>query len=201
MRFANWLLVFMGALLLALPAGAQTQAQRIRGTIVGLDGLTLTVATRQGPQVKIAMAENFTVGADKDVDLAAIAPGSFVGVTAQPIPGGGWKAIAVVLFPELARGAGEGHYGWDLAPGTSMTNATVTAVVSKTDGHDISLRYKDSNLDILVPAGTPLVTPTAADRSDVKPGAYVILFAMKHPDGSLSATRMTVEKDGVKPPM
>lgn len=191
----------MGALLMALPAGAQAQTQRIRGTIVGLDGLTLTVATREGPQVKIAMDKNFTVGAVKKVDISAITAGKFVGVAAEPIPGGGWKAMEVLLFPEAARGTGEGHYGWDLAPGSSMTNADVTAVVSKSDGHSVSLQYKGGNLDILIPDGTPLVTPAAADRNDVKPGAYVILFAAKHPDGSLTATRMTVEKDGVKPPM
>ena len=47
-------------IMLAPPATAQVQ--RIRGTIAGLDGLTLTVATREGPQVKITLAENYTGG-------------------------------------------------------------------------------------------------------------------------------------------
>ena len=186
-------------IMLAPPATAQVQ--RIRGTIAGLDGLTLTVATREGPQVKIALAENYTVGAFKKIDLSAIAPGTFIGVTAAPIAGGGWRAVAVALFPESARGSGEGHYAWDLAAGDSMTNATVTAVVNKADGHSVNLKYKDSNIDILIPDGTPMVTPTAADRGDVKPGAYVLLGATKQADGTLTATHLTVEKDGVKPPM
>jgi hypothetical protein len=205
MRVYNWLIGFGASLIafamIALPAGAQAQVQRLRGTIVDLDGRVLTVATRDGPQVKILLDEKYSVGAVKKVDLSAIAPGTFVGIAADPMPGGGWKAIEVLLFPESGRGSGEGHYPWDLTPDSSMTNATVTAVVTRTDGHMASLKYKDGSVDILIPDGIPLVTFTAADRSDVKPGAFVLLGATKQADGTLTATRLTVEKDGVKPPM
>jgi hypothetical protein len=194
--FIAWLI---GAAALAMPADAQPQA--IRGTIAALDGQVLTVTTREGPQVKITLADNYTVGAVKKVDLAAIAPGTFVGIAAAPMPGGGWRALEVLLFPEAARGSGEGHYDWTLAPGASMTNATVTAVVNSKDGHNVNLKYKDGSIDITIPDNTPLVTPTTADRSDVKPGAYALLFATKTADGGFTATRVNVEKDGVKPPM
>jgi hypothetical protein len=188
-----------GWLIIAAPAVAQTQ--RIRGTITALDGQVLTVTTREGPQVKIKLDDKYTVGAVKNVDMAAIAPGTYVGIAAAPVPGGGWRALEVLLLPEAARGSGEGHYDWDLAPGSSMTNATVTAAVNSTDGHKVNLKYKDGSVDIVIPEGTPLVTPTTGDRSDVKPGAAVLLGAAKAADGSLTATRLTVEKDGVKPPM
>jgi Domain of unknown function (DUF5666) len=193
---AAWLI---GSVLIAVPAEAQTQ--RIRGTIASLDGQVLVVTTREGPQVKILLDDKYTVGALKKIDMAAIAPGTFVGIAAAPTPGGGWRALEVLLFPEAGRGSGEGHYDWDLAPGSSMTNATVTAAVNSTDGHKVNLKYKDGNVDIVIPDGTPLVTPTSADRSDVKPGAAVLVGATKAADGSLTATRLTVEKDGVKPPM
>jgi hypothetical protein len=205
MLIRNWLTgvgrVLVALAMVALSASAQAQVQRVRGTIVSLDGQMLTVATREGPQVKILLDEKYAVGAVKKVDLAAIAPGTFVGVAASPIPGDGWKALEVLLFPESARGSGEGHYGWDLTSDSSMTNATVTAVVTRTDGHMASLKYKDGSIDILIPDGIPLVTFTAADRSDVKPGTFVLLGATKQADGTLTATRLTVEKDGVKPPM
>jgi hypothetical protein len=35
----------------------------------------------------------------------------------------------------------------------------------------------------------------------VKPGAVIFIFGQRRPDGSVSATRATLEKDGVKPPM
>ena len=184
---------------LAPPASAETQ--RIRGTIAALDGNTLTIATREGPQVKVMLADNWTVGALKNVDISAIKPGSYVGIASTPMAGGGLRAVEVLLLPESARGAGEGHYPWDLGPGNMMTNATITADVDKSDGHSLNLKYKDGSVDILVPPGIPLVTPTTADRSDAKPGAALIVFATKQADGTLTAARFTVEKDGVKPPM
>jgi hypothetical protein len=39
------------------------------------------------------------------------------------------------------------------------------------------------------------------DLSLVKPGAAIFIFGQRKPDGSVSATRATLEKDGVKPPM
>ncbi len=203
MRINAFLVAFaaclIGGALTATPTAAQPQ--RIRGTIASLDGQVLTVTTREGPQVKITLADNYSVGAVKKVDASAITTGTFVGIAAAPAPGGGWRALEVLLFPESGRGSGEGHYDWDLAPGSSMTNATVTAVVNSTNGHSVNLKYKDGSVDIVIPDGTPLVTPTTADRSDVKPGAAVLVGATKAADGTLTAARITVEKDGVKPPM
>jgi hypothetical protein len=35
----------------------------------------------------------------------------------------------------------------------------------------------------------------------VVPGAHVFIFANRQPDGSLTASRLTVGKDGLVPPM
>jgi hypothetical protein len=62
MRMRDWLIGTGGALiglaLIPMPAGTQTQVQRIRGTIVNLDGRLLTVATREGPQVRTSSTKN-----------------------------------------------------------------------------------------------------------------------------------------------
>ena len=205
MRIQTGLNAFCAALLaltiIMLAPPATAQSQRIRGTIAALDGNALTVTTREGTQVKIMLAANWTVSALKKVDMSAITPGSYVGIASAPVSGGGLRAVEVLLLPESARGAGEGHYPWDLAPGDMMTNATITAIVNNTDGRSINLKYKDGSVDVLVPDGIPLVTPTTADRSDARPGAALIISAAKEPDGTLTATRFTVEKNGVKPPM
>ena len=46
-------------------------------------------------------------------------------VLPQPQADGTQKALEVVVFPEAARGTGEGHRPWDLLPQSTMTNATV----------------------------------------------------------------------------
>ena len=60
------------------------------------------------------------------------------------------------------RGVGEGHHEWDLAPGSMMTNATVSAEVNATAGHDVTLAYKGGNFTVHVPPDLPVLEPTPA---------------------------------------
>lgn len=47
----------------------------------------------------------------------------------------------------------------------------------------------------------PVVTYVPADKSDLKPGAKVIAFMKKLPDGSFETNRVSVGRDGLTPPM
>ena len=49
--------------------------------------------------------------------------------------------------------------------------------------------------------GIPIVTFAPGDRADAKVGAKVFLGAAKGADGSLTAGRILVGKDGLTPPM
>ena len=53
----------------------------------------------------------------KKVDLAAIVPNTYVGIATRTGANGELRAIEVLVFPEAMRGAGEGHYAWDLEAG------------------------------------------------------------------------------------
>jgi hypothetical protein len=64
------------------------------------------------------------------------------------------------------------------------------------------VKYKDGEKKVVVPPGTPIVTFVAGDKSELKPGAKVIIFsAAKQDDGSLEANRVNVGRDGITPPM
>ncbi len=185
---------------LATSALAQTPSStRIRGTIAALDGQHMTVTTREGAALPIALTEPLIVTALKAVEFAAIQPGAYVGIAAEPGADGELQAIAVYIFPEERRGVGEGHREWDLKPGSTMTNANVTAAVQGISGRDVDLAYKDGSKNVHVPAGVPVVTPIPAEKADLKPGAKVFLTATKTDDGSLGTSRVVVEKDGVAP--
>ncbi|MGE5525138.1 MAG: hypothetical protein ACM3SS_15605, partial [Rhodospirillaceae bacterium] len=93
-----------------------------------------------------------------------------------------------------------GHGPWDSEPGSTMTNATVHAVVTASANRELTLKYKDGSQTIRIPDGIPIVTTVPADRSYLKPGEYVFVAARKDADGSLTALRIQVSKDGVKPP-
>jgi hypothetical protein len=189
-----------------LCASASAQApiptQRIRGDVTALDGLDLRVKDRMGETLTVKLAENYTVTAVAKIDMSAIKPGAFVGIASMPQPDGTLKAIEVLLFPESMRGSGEGHYPWDLRPGSMMTNATVTyATVESSGGQRLTLKYKDGEKTIEVPPEAPLVTFEPGNRPMLVPGAHVILTAAKQPDGTLTAGRVAIGKDGLVPPM
>ena len=134
-------------------------------------------------------------------DLAAAGKGSFIGTAAVPQPDGRLKAQEVLIFPEAMRGVGEGHRTWDLTPDSTMTNATVEAAVSDVAGRVLTLTYKDGQQELVVPPVTPVVTIAPGDTSLLKPGNHVFLSATQPPGGGLTASRITVGKDGLVPPM
>jgi hypothetical protein len=82
-----------------------------------------------------------------------------------------------------------------------MTNGTVTGVVEAKSGRELSLSFKGSSNKISVPPGVPIVTFAPAERADLRPGAPVMFGATKNAAGELAASRITVGKDGVAPPM
>jgi hypothetical protein len=189
--------------LFSVAAIAQTTAPptRIRGTIAAVEGQTLTIATREGPKVDVMLNDPLTVATVKKVDLASIAPGTYVGIATRNGANGEMQAIEVLVFPDSMRGAGEGHYAWDLEPGSMMTNGTVSGAVQATSGRELSLSFKGGSNKIVVPSDAPIVTFAPAERADLKPGAPVMFGATKNADGKLAASRVTVGKDGVAPPM
>ena len=99
------------------------------------------------------------------------------------------------------RGTGEGERPWDLTPDSLMTNATVSGITSAPQGQALKVTYKGGESEIIVAPNTPIVTFAPGDASLLKPGAAIITAATKKPDGTLSASRVTAETDGVRPPM
>jgi hypothetical protein len=180
----------------------QPQTVRIRGTIENVDGPMLLIKSREGTDMKVRMTDNVAVFGVAKTELSEIKPGSYIGVSAMPEPDGTQKALAVHIFPESQRGAAEGFRPWDLKPNSTMTNATVAETVKGTDGQNILVKYKDGEKKVVVPPGTPVVTFVAGDKSEVKPGAKIIIFgAVKKDDGTLEANRVNIGRDGMMPPM
>ncbi|MFL6789647.1 MAG: hypothetical protein ACJ8EE_00515 [Bradyrhizobium sp.] len=198
---------FVTLLAVAVAAASAAWAQqpptvRIRGTIEAVDGPLLSVKSRDGTDVKVRVTDNVAVFGVAKTELSEIKQGSYIGVTAMPEPDGTQKALAVHIFPENQRGAAEGFRPWDLRANSTMTNATVAETVKGTDGQNILVKYKDGEKKVLVPPGTPVVTFVAGDKSELKPGAKIIVFsAAKKDDGTLEAARVNVGRDGVTPPM
>ena len=180
-------------------------AVRVRGTIEQVDRQTYVVKSRDGAELKVVLADNALVVAIVRASISDIKPGSFVGVTGMPQADGSQKAIEVHIFPEAMRGTGEGHYSWDLQPKSTMTNASVVDIeqtVTEVDGRVLSMKYKDGEKKIIVPAKVPIVTYVPSDKSELKPGVQIFISAAKKlPDGTLQAPRVNFGRDGLTPPM
>jgi hypothetical protein len=206
-KLNNWMpraivAAFAVCIVTSSASAQQAPTVRIRGTIESVDGNTLAIKTREGTDVKVNMTDNVAVFAVVKTSLSEIKDGSYIGVTGIPEPDGTQKAIAVHIFPENQRGAAEGFRPWDARANSTMTNATVAQTVKGTDGQNITVKYKDGEKKVVVPPDTPIVTFIASDKSEIKPGAKLIIFgAAKKEDGSLEANRVNVGRDGITPPM
>jgi hypothetical protein len=195
--------VFVAAL--ALPAFAQSPPAspptRIRGTVDKLDGQNLTIKSREGQQVMVTLAPNVTIGYLVKKSLADIKAGDFVASTSTKGTDGKNHSVELRIFPEALRGAGEGQYAWDLVPESLMTNATVTGVTGAPQGQTLKVSYKGGESELVVGPDTPIFGYGSGDMSLLKPGAAIFIVAQKQADGTLTAARVTAEKDGIKPPM
>ena len=188
--------VLAGIVLVVSAAQAQTNV-RVRGTITGIDGKVLSVKSRDGKDLKIELADNVAVAVAKTIRFEDIKKGDYVGATTLPGPNGTQVAVEVHY---LAPTTPEGQLAWDLQPGSLMTNANVESMVAATGNRELTLRFKDTTQKIVVPEGAALVRAVPGVRADLVVGEYVFIGAQAAADGTLSAARVQVSKDGVKPP-
>jgi hypothetical protein len=177
----------------------QSQTVRLRGPIEAVDGSTLTVKAGEAGDVKVKLTDNAAVYGVVKASLADIKPGAFIGVGATPQADGSQRAIQIMIFAEVQRGAGEGHRPWD-RPNTTMTNATVDTTVAGVDGQVIMVKYKDGEKKIIVGPTVPIVRYEVGDKSELKAGAAIsVVAATKKPDGTFGAARINVGRNGVVP--
>ncbi|OCJ07793.1 hypothetical protein A6U86_29170 [Rhizobium sp. AC27/96] len=186
--------------LTAVSAHAADKA-RVRGVVESLNGDTLVVKSREGKDVTIMLKSGWAVNGIVNASVTDIKPGDFVGIASVPTDSGVNGALEVLIFPAAMKGTGEGDYGWDLKPKSSMTNATVASAVTSVNGPTLSLTYKGGEKKISIPPGTPVVTFGKATKDDIKPGAGVIINGTTTGDNMVESDRVLVGINGVVPPM
>ena len=182
-------------LLLATTASFAQAPTRVRGTITALDGDVLSVKSREGKDLKLHLASNVGVTTAKKSSLEDL-KGKYVGVTAVQKEGR-MTALEVHAIPPQAK---PGHFPWDLAPNSTMTNANLDGIAQASGGNEITLNYQGGSQKVIVPPGTPIVAFDPGSRSDLKVGETIWTNARTETDGKIVVERLNVSKDGVKPP-
>jgi len=199
-KLTSFVLGAAGVILVASPGWAQERVN-VRGTVAKFEAPVLTVTSREGPTLTVKLADNAPVRGVVKATLADVKVGSYLGVSAMPQADGTQRAISITIFPEGVRPP-ESFRPHDLQPGSTMTNATVDTTAAGVDGQVLTLKYKDGEKKITVPANIPIVTYVAGDRGELKPGAKIVIFnAVKQADGTLQAANINVGRDGMMPPM
>ena len=191
-------------LLLAAACGisaAQDNAPvHLRGTVAAFAAPDLVIQERDGRTIPLILPPTTGIAEVLPSDITTIQPGSYVGAAALASADGRLQALEVVVFPEVARGSGEGHFQWDLQPESSMTNATVTDLTRSSAGRTLTLRYRDGQQKVLVPDGVPVVTLGPGNDSLIVPGAKVFIVAEPQGD-QLVVRRLLIGRKGLRPPM
>lgn len=197
MSLRRWVVLTAGMLLAVTAVQAQTSV-RVRGTISAFDGNVLSVKSREGRDLKITLADNVAVSVAKSIRFEEIKPGDKLGVTSMPGANGMPVAVEVHYLPP---GVPEGQGPWDLQPGSTMTNAVVAAIVTATGNRELTLQFQGTTQKVAVPENAALARAVPGSRSDLAAGEYVFIVAQGMDDQSLSASRVQVSKDGIKPPL
>lgn len=203
---------------------------RVRGTVQSVTDGSMTVQTWDGRTVAVPVAASTRFVWVVASSLSTLEDGDFVG-TATTGPKTALRALELVIFPESMRGAGEGHYEWDV-PGvvasrggssvvsSAMTNGTVESQ-SATAGGTIAAQSAMTNgtvagneassggrmLTISYEGGTadvtiPEGTPIVRFEPTERPSLAVGQKVYAViPQGTTSAGFLAMGKDGVTPPM
>jgi hypothetical protein len=185
----------------AVASAQQAQTVRLSGIIAKVDGDSMMLKLGNGEDAKLSLTPNAQIVAVVKASMADIKDNTFLGSAAMPQPDGTQKALEVHIFPEAMRGTGEGHRPYAPVPNSTMTNGSAAgATVMGVDGSTITLKYKDGEKKIVVPPNVPIVRYEIGNASDLKVGvAFRVLAANKQPDGSYTAARINVGRDGVVP--
>ncbi len=209
---------------------AAANIERIRGTIESADQNSVTVQTQHGDAVKVALTDATKYVTVAKSSLSNVAKGSFIGTSTKGSDDS-QVALEVHIFPPSMRGAGEGHYGWDKLPdttmaggsnvATSMTNGTVQAVSSGRPQPEVKSMMTNGNVGSVSQQGgaerlvvtynggeQTILVPSTAPIVAYQPAEHSAVVTGAHvvirasdDDGKVTADQVAVGKDGLTPPM
>ena len=190
------------AMLAASIGFAEQKAQGVKGKIAAVEGSTVVVDGKSG-QTKVRLTDKAVIMTVGHAKLEEIKPGAFIGVGAMPQADGSQKAVRVMIFPEIQRGTGEGHYPWKAATapkGSTMTNATVDTTVTAVEGQVLTVKYKGGTQKIIIGKDAEILANIPGTRADLKPGIAInIPAATAGGDGTLETARVNIGRGGYVP--
>jgi hypothetical protein len=205
-RILNVAVIATALTVSAALAQQQAQTQRLSGTIERVDGNIVYGKGPDGTAITLKLTDNVAVTAVLKATFADIKPGDYVGTGGVPQADGSQKAVELRIFPRPQ--ADGGHYSdeWAGAPHGTMTNGfvqptgTVGATLAGVGDPSIVVKYPQGEKRIVIPANAHVVRNTIGTKDDLKAGAvFRAPAATKQPDGTYTASAISVGRDGARP--
>ncbi len=179
----------------AAPAGGPNGLVFVRGALTAVSADGLKVRGADGMETALGLAPSFSVVATRPIAKDQIKPGDFVASANLEQGQGVGRSIEMRLFEPGQKG-GEGNRAMTqpgALPGQMMTNATVTKVASTSAGLELDVQYPGGVRHLVVPPEVTIIAAYPVDPSVLKPGAPVMVVAVRAPDGALRANRIQIE--------
>lgn len=186
------------------------EPNHFRGQIVSVQDSVMTVTTRAGRTVQIALPEGVTVISLSKGSFASVDFGTYVGATGvkldeySPIvrDSAVWlhKGFELRIIDEDLRGIALGHKAWDLQRDCIISHGWVDDIEVRV----LSIKWGPTDYDetdIEIPRDAPVLRMSLGDRSLIRQGAHVLAGAQKGRDGRYDAVFIFVGKDGIVPPL
>ena len=205
MKISQFIFFWMIAALVFIAGDSRLEAQtgaagspvNVRGKITAVKGQDVSVAAPNG-EARVTVPDKAVIRREVAIKLSDIAPGMYLGTTAEKQPDGMFRASEVHVFSEDQRGTGEGHRPMPNGPTptSTMTNGNVEKVedvaVKDVKGRVMSVKYKDGEVKVFVPPDIPVIKRVVVDRDALKTGVEVSVTAAPGGEGVLTATQITV---------
>jgi hypothetical protein len=177
-------IALMFSLTIASPVLAQRAGQiNASGSIQQIDATSVTLLAEDGSSQRFALAAKTTVLATRTVTLADIKPNDFVASAAIRKSDGKLHSTEVRIFPESARGQGEGQRPMNDSEQRTMTNATVTGAAIVSGSNVLSVKFGDGTSELVVDPGVPVVRIEPVEFGVLKAGTKVRLQGSEGPNG------------------
>jgi len=180
--------------------------QRVSGTIERVDGNTIYGKGADGSAITLKLADNVAITAVSRATVADIKPGDYVGTGGVPQADGSQKAVELRIFPRPQADGGHYYDGWPGAPNGTMTNGfvqpagTVGATLAGAGDPSIVVKYPQGEKRIVISPNAHVVRNAFGSKDDLKAGAaFRANAAAKQPDGTYTASAISVGRDGARP--
>ena len=196
-------------------ASAVAEAVHVHGVVQVFDGSTLTIKADSGRTMLVGIGPQTRIVRSRILTLSALKMGDYVATLSMQDAKGNLHVQSVRVLANSLSAADEGQYKLDYNPSRIVTNGTVSAVSPAANTLSVAFHGAGGdgttpctgrpqpggagctgNVDLLIARGVPIMAVTNGDTSLLLPGAVVSLSATSDATNLLSASGVSVERDG-----